>query len=86
LARVLLFLQPSSAKAGKEDDAKGQLKKSADRVGASGFAGYRAVPDNNENDTPPHTSKRPTPRESGVFFTRRKPRGDWSESSRGRLG
>src|SRR5215471_3500838 len=32
-------------------------------------------PDNNENDTPPHTSKRPTPRESGVFFARRKPRG-----------
>ena len=25
-------------------------------------------PDNNENDTPPHTSKRPTPRASGVFF------------------
>jgi len=28
-------------------------------------------PDNNENDTPPHTSKRPTPRSpSGVFFGR----------------
>jgi hypothetical protein len=29
-------------------------------------------PDNNENDTPPHTSKRPTPRASGVFFAQAK--------------
>jgi hypothetical protein len=29
-------------------------------------------PDNNENDTPPHTSKRPTPRASGVFFAHAK--------------
>src|SRR5215831_641760 len=28
------------------------------------------IPNNNGNDTPPHTSKRPTPRASGVFFGR----------------
>ena len=63
------FLTVIYGKAGKEDDAKGYKRKRGSCMSLA-LRDTAHIPDNNENDTPPHTSKRPTPRASGVFFGR----------------